>query len=93
MQGEADIERFAKALGVSENFIQITFEILENIEAIKILDVDKIEYLKPFSIEEFKNNSMFEVLQEEFENILIFKKTVQNCELKDIENMVKQANL
>ena len=93
LDGNIDLARFSQALGVSENFVQITFEILENIEAIKILDIDKIEYLKPFKYEEFKENSMFELLKEEFEGVLNFKKEVQNCELKEIEEIAKQANL
>ncbi len=93
LDGNIDLSRFSQALGVSENFVQITFEILENLEAIKILDVDKIEYLKPFKYEEFKENSMFELLKEEFETILNFKKELQICELKEIEEIIKQANL
>ena len=36
---------------------------------------------------------MFELLKEEFETILSFKKELQICELKEIEEIIKQANL
>ena len=90
LNGKIDLSRFSAALGVSENFIQITLEILENIGSIKILDIDKMEYIQPFVYENFKNDSMFEVLKEEFENIINFKKHLLNCELKEIECMVNE---
>ena len=88
LNGEINLSRFSNALGVSENFIQITLEILENIGSIKILDIDKMEYIQPFIFENFKNDSMFEILKEEFENIINFKKHLLNCELKEIEGIV-----
>ena len=36
LEGEIDLTRFSQALGVSENFVQITLEILENIDSVKI---------------------------------------------------------
>ncbi|MBQ8847632.1 MAG: single-stranded-DNA-specific exonuclease RecJ [Candidatus Gastranaerophilales bacterium] len=91
LNGEIDLTRFAQALGVSENFVQITLEILENIESIKILDIDKIEYLKPFNYDGFKNSSMFEVLKEEFDTIIQFKKNLLNCDISEIEQIVLKA--
>ena len=88
MEGKIEVQRLAQALGVNENFIQITLEILENINSIKILDIDKIEYLKPFNYEDFKNDSLFEVLGEEFDNIINFKKSLLNCNFSEIEDMV-----
>ncbi|MBQ4646465.1 MAG: single-stranded-DNA-specific exonuclease RecJ [Candidatus Gastranaerophilales bacterium] len=88
MDGNIDLARFSFALGVSENFIQITLEILENIGSIHILDIDKMNYIQPFNYEEFKNDTMFEVLKEEFDNIINFKKNILNCDIKDIEKMV-----
>ena len=89
MSGNIDLSRFSYALGVSENFIQITLEILENIGSITILDIDKISYIKSFNYDDFKNDSMFEILKEEFENIVNYKKTLLNCDLKDIENIIE----
>ena len=88
LKGNIEISKIAQALGTSESFIQISLEILEDINSIKILDIDKIEYLKPFNYEDFKNNSLFEVLTEEFENIINFKKTMLNCDFSEIEEMV-----
>jgi len=88
-EGKIDIKKIAYTLGMSENFIQITLEILEDINSIKILDIDKIEYLKPFNYIEFRNNSMFEILNEEFENILEFKKSLLNCDIKEFEQLIQ----
>lgn len=88
LKGNIEISKIAQALGTSESFVQISLEILEDINSIKILDIDKIEYLKPFNYEDFKNNSLFEVLTEEFENIINFKKTMLNCDFSEIEEMV-----
>ena len=90
LNGNIDLSRFSSALGVSENFIQITLEILENINSIKILDIDKMEYIQPFNYDDFKTDSMFEVLKEEFENIINYKKSFLNCEIKEIEEMVSK---
>ena len=88
LKGNIEISKIAQALGTSESFIQISLEILEDINSIKILDIDKIEYLKPFNYEDFKNNSLFEVLTEEFEKSINFKKTMLNCDFSEIEEMV-----
>ena len=88
LNGNIEIQRLAQALSVNENFVQITLEILEDINSIKILDIDKIEYIKPFNYEDFKNNSMFEILKEEFENIINFKKSLLGCNISEIEDMV-----
>lgn len=87
MEGVIDLERFSNALGVSCNFIQIVLEILENIGSIKILDIDKIEYIKAFTYDEFKNSSMFELLKEEFETIISYKKSFLKEDISNIEKM------
>lgn len=89
LDGKIEIPRIAQALGVSENFIQIALEILDSIASINILDIDKIEYLKPINYSEFSNNSMFEVLKDEFENILEFKKSLLNCDIKEFEELIE----
>ena len=91
MNGNIDLSRFSYALGVSENFIQITLEILENIGSINILDIDKISYIQSFNYDDFKNDSMYEILKEEFDNIVSFKKTLLNCDLKEIEDIVEKT--
>lgn len=88
MNGNIDLSRFSKALGVSENFVQITLEILENIGSIQILDIDKMNYIKSFNYDEFKADSMFEILKEEFENIITYKKSLLNCDIKEIEKLI-----
>ena len=88
LDGNIELVRFSRALGVSENFIQIVLEILEDIGSIEIIDINKIKYLKPFSYDNFKQSSMFEVLNDEFENIIEFKKTLLNCDIKEFEQMI-----
>ena len=88
MNGEIDIKRMSLALGVSENFVQLSFEILENIEAIKFIENNKIADFKIYTIENFKSNSMYELLNEEFENILNYKKSMLACDFKDIESLI-----
>ena len=75
---------------MSESFIHLAMEILENIGSIKILDVDKIEYVQSFDYEKFKEDSMYEVLYDEFQNIIEFKKNILNCEVSEIEEMIGQ---
>ena len=90
LDGNIDLARFSSALGVSENFIQITLEILENIGSIQILDIDKMQYIQSFNYDEFKNDTMFEVLKEEFDLIVNYKKSLLNCDIKDIEKIVAE---
>lgn len=90
LDGNIDLARFSSALGVSENFIQITLEILENIGSIQILDIDKMQYIQSFNYDEFKNDTMFEVLKEEFDLIVNYKKSLLNCDIKDIEKIVSE---
>ena len=90
LDGNLDLTRMSQALGVSINFIQLTLEILENLDSVEILDIDKIKYLKTFSFEDFKNNSLFELLQNEFRLIIEFKKNILNCELAEIEEKCQE---
>ena len=89
LNGEFDIKRIAMALGVSETFVQVALEILENIESIKIFDIDKLQYLKSFNYESFKSDNMFEILEKEFEKITEFKKFLLNSEIDEIEKLIK----
>lgn len=88
LNGAIDVNKIAQTLCVTDSFVQLTLEILENIDSIEIIDVDKIKYLKPFSYNDFKNNSMFELLNEEFNNILEFKKSLLNCDIKEFSAMI-----
>ena len=49
-----------------------------------------MQYLKSFEYEEFKNDTMFEVLKEEFDSIINFKKSLLSCDIKDIEKMMEE---
>lgn len=89
LQGNIDMCKMAQTLGVSENFIQVMLEIFENIGSINILNVDKVQYIKPFSYNDFKQDSMYEILKDEFANITEFKKTLLNCDIKEFEQMLE----
>lgn len=88
LNGNIELEKISQALGVSVDFIQTALEILENIASIEIIDIDKIKFIKPFNLEEFKKDSMFEVLKEEFNKIIEFKTKFLNCDIKEIENIL-----
>ncbi len=90
LNGEIDLERLSCALGMSVQFVQIALEIMENLSTIEIIKENKIKYLKPFNYEEFKNNSMFEILKEEFEEIISYKKNLLNCDIEEIEQIILQ---
>ena len=88
LSGKIEILKLAQALSVSENFVQIALEILEDIGSIKILDTNKIQYINSFDYEKFQQNSLYEILNEEFEIILEFKKSLLNCKIEEIEDMM-----
>ncbi len=87
LEGKITITKLSKSLQVSETFVLVALEILESIGSIKIIDSDKIEYLKPPSKEDLHNNSMFEVLIDELDNILEFKKTLLDSDIKEVEKI------
>ena len=90
LNGIIDLSRFSQALGVSENFIQISLEIFENINSIEILDVNKLKFIKVANWNEFENDTMFEVLKDEFEAIIAFKQKLLKCNIKEIEKIIMQ---
>lgn len=91
LQGNMDIKRLSLALGTSEAFVQLALEILEDIGAIKIYSETKVEFIKPFSYEEFKNSPMFEVLTDEFNKIIEYKNYLLNCPNDILEDVTKTA--
>ncbi len=86
--GEISIQNFAELIGVSENFIQIALEILEEFNSIEILDIDKINFITPPHLELFCHCENFAVLKEEFDKIIEFKKHIAQISLDDIEKLV-----
>ncbi len=86
--GEISIENFSEMIGVSENFINLSLEILEDLGSLEILDVDKIRFLTPPHMENFYNHKLYEDLNSEFSKIIKFKKYITQANLSDIENLI-----
>ena len=88
--GQTDILKMAFATGTSEAFVQLALEIFENCGAIEILDVDKIRYIEPIKMENVVNNSLYELLLEEFQKIIDFKKHLAE---DDLDKMYELVNI
>ena len=88
LKGQSDILKMAYATGTSEAFVQLALEIFENCGAIEILDVDKIRYIKPIKTEDVMNNSLYELLIEEFQKINDFKKHLAEDDLDKVYELV-----
>ncbi len=90
LDGKMELDKIALALGVNVSFVTICLEILENLGSIEIKN-NKIYYLNSFDYENFKNDTMFEILNEEFENIIQFKKNLLNCEVDELSQIIEEA--
>jgi len=86
--GEISIKNLAQMTGISENFVQSAFDILENLGSIEILDVDKVRFLAPPSMDNFYKSPEFSALDEEFKKVIEFKKYIAQAPLSDIENLL-----
>lgn len=86
--GEVSISKLARINGVSEDFIQKSFDILEELNSLEILDIDKIKFLTPPLMDNFYKHPEFRILEEEFEKIANFKKYIAQAPLSDIENLI-----
>ena len=49
-----------------------------------------MQYIQAFNYDEFKMDSMYEVLKEEFDSIINYKKSLLNCDIKEIENVIQE---
>lgn len=90
LDGNIELNKIAPALGVNTSFVTLCLEILENLNSIEIKN-NKIYYLKSFDYEDFKKDSMFEILLEEFENIIQFKKNLLNCEVDELSQIIEEV--
>ena len=91
LNGQIEILRLANACGVSETFIQLALEIFEQLDAIEILDVDKIKYIKPVNLNKIKTQTLYELLQNEFFKIIEFKKHLAESELDKMYGFVQNC--
>ncbi len=91
LEGNYEPLKLAQSLQVSETFIQIALEILESVGSIKIEGINKVLYKKAPLKDEINKNPMFEVLEDEFSNILEFKKTLISSDIKEIEKILDKV--
>ncbi len=89
--GQIDILKIAQATGTSESFVQLALEMFENAGAIEIFDVDSISYIKPVDIGVLSSQSLFELLKDEYANIIEFKKHLAEDELDKVYELVKSC--
>lgn len=88
LNGQIDLIRMAQTLGTSEKFVQLALDIFDEINSIKILDIDKIEYIKAVSFEEFKAAQTYNELMEEFSRVVEFKKELLEADIKEVEGLI-----
>ena len=87
-QGVIDIEKMAQILGVTKEFIQVTLEIFDREKGIVVKDEKTVEYIEPISNEKFMANTMFEVLQDEFSEIIKWKNFINNAPIDNINTLL-----
>ncbi|MBE7705975.1 MAG: single-stranded-DNA-specific exonuclease RecJ [Cyanobacteria bacterium SIG30] len=87
-QGDINISKMAELLGVNYDFVQVVFEIFEHEGAIKILSENKIEFIKSIPVADFKNNTMYEILNDEFQKISEFKKLLSDSSVDEILSFI-----
>ncbi len=88
--GEISILNLAKMTGTTENFIQGALEILEDLGAVEILDVDKVNFLAPPHMDIFYGHSGYEPLKAEFDRILENKKYIARIAPDDIKELLAE---
>lgn len=86
--GKVSIAELAGMIGVNEEFIQKSFDILEDLNSLEILDIDEIKFLTPPSMDNFYKHPEFSMLEEEFKKVAEFKKYIAQAPLSDIKNLI-----
>ncbi len=86
--GEVSISELSDITGTSEIFIQHVFNILKELNSLEIFAANKIKFLAPPSMDNFYNSENFGALNDEFNNIIEFKKYIAQASLDDIENLL-----
>lgn len=86
--GEIDISLIAKNAGLDDVCIQIALELLEKINSIEILDIDKIALIKMPSIEVIHNDSMFEIFKDEVNRVINFKDYFKIAPITSLEEIL-----
>lgn len=88
--GAVSIPNIASMIGMNENFIQGVLEILEELNSIEILDIDKIKFITPPHMDDFYNHLSYETLRSEFDRLLDIKKYIAQATLDDIKKLIAE---
>ena len=63
-------------------------ELLEKTNSIRILDINKFEFIKAPSIENLHGDSGFELFYDEFKRVIGFKNYIKTAEIDTLENLL-----
>lgn len=88
-EGAVSIPNLASMTGTNETFIQGVLEILEELNSVEILDIDKIKFIMPPHMDNFYNHPSYENLKAEFDKLLDVKKYIAQTPLDDIKILLK----
>ena len=90
--GEFDINAVSKGIGIEPQIIDLTIQLLCDVNAVKISSFEKgiynIAYLKPISFEEAMGSDNFEELREEFEKRIKFQEKILSANENEINEML-----
>ena len=85
--GIVEIKTIADATGLDEITIQAALELLEKTGSIRILDINKFEFIKAPSIENLHDDSSFELFYDEFKRVISFKEYIKTAEIDTLEKL------
>ena len=88
--GEIDIATLSKALGLDEPCTQTALELFEKVEAIQILDIDRILFIKPPTLDVIHGDSLFEILKDEIKRVTDFKEYFKTANLNTLQELCKK---
>lgn len=87
-QGFIELKTIADFTGLDEVAVQMALELLEKTNSIRILDINKFEFIKAPSIENLHGDSGFELFYDEFKRVIGFKDYIKTAEIDTLENLL-----
>ncbi len=88
--GEISISSLADMTGTNEAFIQGVFEILEDLNSLETMDIDRVKFIAPPHMDNFYGHKSYENLKAEFDEILNTKKYIAQLSLDDIKKLLAE---